>query len=68
MVLAASQVIIGRRTHSRQRCARLGRHGLRPGYSSQQHFITDFRKVLGETPLQYRATALQRQSTQTEWD
>lgn len=38
------------------------------GYSSQQHFITDFRKVLGETPLQYRATALQRQSTQTEWD
>lgn len=25
------------------------------GYSSQQHFITDFRKVLGETPLQYRA-------------
>lgn len=26
------------------------------GYSSQQHFITDFRKVLGETPLQYRAS------------
>ncbi|WP_210275306.1 helix-turn-helix domain-containing protein [Martelella soudanensis] len=26
------------------------------GYSSQQHFITDFRKVLGETPLQYWAT------------
>lgn len=25
------------------------------GYSSQQHFITDFRQVLGETPLQYRA-------------
>ncbi|WP_339645162.1 AraC family transcriptional regulator [uncultured Pelagibacterium sp.] len=25
------------------------------GYSSQQHFITDFRKVLGQTPLQYRA-------------
>ena len=25
------------------------------GYSSQQHFITDFRKVLGETPVQYRA-------------
>lgn len=25
------------------------------GYSSQQHFITDFRKVLGETPLQYKA-------------
>jgi AraC-like DNA-binding protein len=24
------------------------------GYSSQQHFITDFRKVLGETPVQYR--------------
>lgn len=24
------------------------------GYSSQQHFITDFRKVLGSTPLQYR--------------
>lgn len=26
------------------------------GYSSQQHFITDFRQVLGETPLQYRAS------------
>lgn len=26
------------------------------GYSSQQHFITDFRKVLGETPLHYKAT------------
>lgn len=25
------------------------------GYSSQQHFITDFRKILGETPLQYKA-------------
>jgi AraC-like DNA-binding protein len=25
------------------------------GYSSQQHFITDFRKVLGETPVRYRA-------------
>ena len=25
------------------------------GYSSQQHFITDFGKVLGETPVQYRA-------------
>ncbi|MCJ8519734.1 AraC-like DNA-binding protein [Pseudorhizobium tarimense] len=25
------------------------------GYSSQQHFTTDFRKVLGETPLQYKA-------------
>lgn len=25
------------------------------GYSSQQHFITDFRQVLGETPLQYKA-------------
>jgi AraC-like DNA-binding protein len=25
------------------------------GYSSQQHFITDFRKVLGETPVQYKA-------------
>lgn len=24
------------------------------GYSSQQHFITDFRKVLGKTPLQYK--------------
>ncbi|MEO6634207.1 MAG: AraC family transcriptional regulator [Devosia sp.] len=24
------------------------------GYSSQQHFITDFRKVLGETPVQYK--------------
>ena len=24
------------------------------GYSSQQHFITDFKKVLGKTPLQYR--------------
>ena len=24
------------------------------GYSSQQHFITDFRKVVGETPVQYR--------------
>lgn len=23
------------------------------GYSSQQHFITDFRKVLGQTPVQY---------------
>lgn len=25
------------------------------GYSSQAHFITDFRKVLGETPVQYKA-------------
>jgi AraC-like DNA-binding protein len=25
------------------------------GYSSQQHFITDFRKVLGSTPLRYKA-------------
>lgn len=25
------------------------------GYSSQQHFITDFRQVLGETPPQYKA-------------
>jgi AraC-like DNA-binding protein len=25
------------------------------GYSSQQHFITDFRKVLGDTPVQYKA-------------
>lgn len=25
------------------------------GYSSQQHFITDFRTVLGETPVQYKA-------------
>ncbi len=25
------------------------------GYSSQQHFITDFRTVVGETPVQYRA-------------
>jgi len=25
------------------------------GYSSQQHFITDFRTVIGETPRQYRA-------------
>jgi AraC-like DNA-binding protein len=24
------------------------------GYSSQQHFITDFRQVLGDTPVQYR--------------
>lgn len=24
------------------------------GYSSQQHFITDFRQVLGKTPLQYK--------------
>lgn len=24
------------------------------GYSSQQHFITDFRKVLGKTPRQYK--------------
>ncbi|MCG7216450.1 helix-turn-helix domain-containing protein [Paenibacillus mucilaginosus] len=24
------------------------------GYSSQQHFITDFKRVLGETPLQYK--------------
>jgi AraC-like DNA-binding protein len=24
------------------------------GYSSQQHFITDFKKVLGSTPLQYK--------------
>jgi AraC-like DNA-binding protein len=24
------------------------------GYSSQQHFITDFRRVLGKTPLQYK--------------
>lgn len=25
------------------------------GYSSQQHFITDFRQVTGQTPLQYKA-------------
>ncbi len=25
------------------------------GYSSQPHFITDFKKVLGETPVQYKA-------------
>ena len=25
------------------------------GYSSQQHFITDFKKVLGATPVQYRS-------------
>lgn len=25
------------------------------GYASQQHFITDFKKVLGETPVQYKA-------------
>jgi AraC-like DNA-binding protein len=25
------------------------------GYASQQHFITDFRTVLGETPVQYKA-------------
>lgn len=25
------------------------------GYSSQQHFITDFRQVLGVTPVQYKA-------------
>lgn len=24
------------------------------GYSSQQHFITDFKKVLGKTPVQYK--------------
>ena len=24
------------------------------GYSSQQHFITDFKQVLGKTPLQYK--------------
>jgi AraC-like DNA-binding protein len=24
------------------------------GYSSQQHFITDFKKVVGKTPLQYK--------------
>ncbi len=24
------------------------------GYSSQQHFITDFKKVIGKTPLQYK--------------
>jgi AraC-like DNA-binding protein len=24
------------------------------GYSSQQHFITDFRRVLGKTPVQYK--------------
>lgn len=24
------------------------------GYSSQQHFITDFKRVLGKTPLQYK--------------
>lgn len=24
------------------------------GYSSQQHFISDFKRVLGETPLQYK--------------
>ncbi|WP_369417970.1 helix-turn-helix domain-containing protein [Cohnella mopanensis] len=24
------------------------------GYSSQQHFITDFNRVLGKTPLQYK--------------
>jgi AraC-like DNA-binding protein len=25
------------------------------GYASQQHFITDFKNVLGETPVQYKA-------------
>lgn len=30
------------------------------GYSSQQHFITDFRKVLGETPVQYRGKLTRR--------
>ena len=24
------------------------------GYSSQQHFITDFKRVLGKTPVQYK--------------
>jgi AraC-like DNA-binding protein len=24
------------------------------GYSSQQHFITDFKQVLGQTPVQYK--------------
>ncbi|XDA98745.1 AraC family transcriptional regulator [Sulfitobacter sp. LCG007] len=32
------------------------------GYSSQQHFITDFRTVTGETPVQY-AAALRRSRT-----
>jgi len=26
------------------------------GYSSQQHFISDFKKILGSTPLQYKKT------------
>ena len=26
------------------------------GYASQQHFITDFKTVLGETPVQYKAS------------
>ncbi|MUT68287.1 helix-turn-helix domain-containing protein [Paenibacillus sp. NEAU-GSW1] len=28
------------------------------GYSSQQHFITDFKRVLGKTPLQYKKEML----------
>jgi AraC-like DNA-binding protein len=28
------------------------------GYSSQQHFITDFKKVIGKTPLQYKKALL----------
>jgi AraC-like DNA-binding protein len=32
------------------------------GYASQQHFITDFTKVLGETPLRYKANLTPRTS------
>lgn len=30
------------------------------GYSSQQHFITDFRRVIGKTPLQYQRSLEER--------
>ncbi|MEO5807881.1 helix-turn-helix transcriptional regulator [Devosia sp.] len=30
------------------------------GYSSQQHFITDFKTVLGSTPLQYKKTLTEK--------
>lgn len=29
------------------------------GYSSQQHFVTDFRKATGKTPTQYKKSLLQ---------
>jgi AraC-like DNA-binding protein len=31
------------------------------GYASQQHFNTDFRKVLGRTPMQYKKVVTRRQ-------